>query len=143
MGMSVIILLNLLIAMMSTTYTKIEEASTMEWRLDFARLVLKLELECGWLHNPPKICGRQLFTPWDMHAGEMSAGRDKYVIYFRHVEANVEGGGIEGGKAVFDDIGADNEIDVAGGGGAGRGVSNPAGASNAAILSRPSNDDDM
>ena len=98
MMMSVIILLNLLIAMMSTTYAKIIDTSVMQWRLDFARLVLKTELECGWLSKPP--CG--LFKPWELHAGEKARGQ--YFFYFRHVDANKEGYGTEGGKAVFDDI---------------------------------------
>ena len=37
--MSLVLLLNLLIAMMSTTYASVIESSTLQWRLDFARLV--------------------------------------------------------------------------------------------------------
>lgn len=33
-------------AMMSTTYESILERSVLEWRVDFARLILKIELEC-------------------------------------------------------------------------------------------------
>lgn len=32
--------------MMSTTYESILERSVLEWRVDFARLILKIELEC-------------------------------------------------------------------------------------------------
>ena len=100
--MACIILLNLLIAMMSTTYATIMETATLAWRVDFARIVLKMELESGFMANPPSLCGHRLWTPWELHAGEKSG--DKYVFYFRNVEANAEGYGTDGGKAVFDDL---------------------------------------
>uniref|UniRef100_A0A7S4BLJ7 Ion transport domain-containing protein n=1 Tax=Chrysotila carterae TaxID=13221 RepID=A0A7S4BLJ7_CHRCT len=54
-----VLLLNLLIAMMGNTFGTITENSTLQWRVDFARLVLKLELQVrprlkrkGWRWRP-------------------------------------------------------------------------------------------
>ena len=42
--MAMILLLNLLIALMGSTFTKVTEESTLRYRQDFARRVLRLEL---------------------------------------------------------------------------------------------------
>ena len=103
--LSLILLLNLLIAMMSTTYESINERSVLEWRVDFARLILKIELECEWLTKPPRwTCG--LIKPWDLHAGERTSD-GRYMFYFKNVGTNVEGIEMEGGSEIFGD-GLDN-----------------------------------
>ena len=53
--MSIILLLNMLIAMMGDTYSNTRENSQIEWRVSFARLVRKYEM----LLQPQQICGRQ------------------------------------------------------------------------------------
>jgi len=101
MVISLILLLNLLIAMMSTTYESIMERSVLEWRVDFARMVLKIELECEWLTKPPGwTCG--LVKPWDLHAGE-KAPNGRYLYYFKNVGRNFEGVEMEGGTEIFGD----------------------------------------
>ena len=40
-----VLLVNLLIAMMGDTYGTTKENATLEWRVDFARRVLRLELQ--------------------------------------------------------------------------------------------------
>ena len=96
---TLILLLNLLIAMMSTTYTSVLEDSVLAWRVDFARLVLRIELECEWLARPRRFVGR----PWDLHAGERTAD-GRYIKKFRHVEKNTEGIEMAGSTAVFDEL---------------------------------------
>ena len=51
--MSLILLLNLLIAMMGDTYGKAIEGATLGWRVDFARRVLRLELQEPLPPPPP------------------------------------------------------------------------------------------
>jgi len=95
MVMALILLLNLLIAMMSSTYEQIMEHATLQWRIHFARLVLKIELECQWLTRPRMWC-----RPWDLRAGEPTDNEDgtrRYVYHFKHVEKNIEGYEVEGG----------------------------------------------
>ena len=41
--MALVLLLNLLIAMMGDTYQRTQDIATLEWRIDFARRVLRLE----------------------------------------------------------------------------------------------------
>jgi hypothetical protein len=80
--MSIILLLNLLIAMMGHTFDDVFEKATLEWRLMFARYVLRLELTAGSLGW------------WDLKVGEKKGGR--YIFSFRDVAANAEGGGASG-----------------------------------------------
>ena len=97
---ALVLLLNLLIAMMSTTYESIMECAVLEWRVDFARMILKIELECEWLVNPPNyFCG--LVKPWDLHAGERTPDGKRYLLEFKNVSSNVEGIEIEGGTEIF------------------------------------------
>ena len=49
-----VLLLNLLIAMMGRTYQAVLEDSTKQWRLKFARHVLRLELLAAHLPRPPR-----------------------------------------------------------------------------------------
>ena len=92
--------------MMSTTYESILERSVLEWRVDFARLILKIELECEWLTTPPKyLCG--LVKPWDLHAGQCTPDGKRYLFYFKNVGSNIEGVEMEGGSEIFGD-GLDN-----------------------------------
>jgi len=95
--LTVILLLNLLIAMMSSTYERIMEHSELQWRVDFARVVLKTELECTWLSKRP-------FRLFELQSGERGTApneRDKHFFIFRHVAPNKEGQGSE--TSMFDE----------------------------------------
>uniref|UniRef100_A0A7S4BLG5 Ion transport domain-containing protein n=1 Tax=Chrysotila carterae TaxID=13221 RepID=A0A7S4BLG5_CHRCT len=94
-----VLLLNLLIAMMGNTFGTITENSTLQWRVDFARLVLKLELQAGFLTDP----WFGLWSPWDLYAGD-TITEDEITtrcFYFKSVEANSEGFGMGGNSSVF------------------------------------------
>lgn len=80
--MSIILLLNLLIALLGNTFHNTYSAASLEWRLMFARYLLRLEL----IARPLQI--------WDLRVGEKQG--DKYVFQFRDVAANSEGGGASG-----------------------------------------------
>ena len=47
--MCLVLLLNLLIALMGDTYSTNQESATLQWRKDFARMVLRLELQAELL----------------------------------------------------------------------------------------------
>ena len=100
--MSLILLLNLLIAMMSERYSSIKEDSVLQYRVNYARRVLRLELQSRMLERPPILFGRPLWKPWDLHAGDRM-GND-YMFSFRNVQANKEGGGTTGGEAMFSSV---------------------------------------
>jgi hypothetical protein len=92
-----ILMMNLLIALMGSTYTDTVANSTLEHRVDFARLVLKLELEAASIARLLKL---------DLHAGKPDAnntpGSAKYYHVFRSVENNEEGYGTSGTERLFD-----------------------------------------
>lgn len=94
-----ILLLNLLIAMMSTTYAEIMEQSVLKWRVDFARLVLKIELQAEYLATPRLI---NFYRAWEMHAGEKQPD-GRFLKKFRHVDKNEEGIEMSGGNELFDE----------------------------------------
>ena len=103
--MSLILLLNLLIAMMGDTYGKAIEGATLGWRVDFARRVLRLELQLNFLHRLGLIslsCGQKVGT-----------GKDaKWVFEFKSYQANSEGGGTGGRRSMFDqDVEEEAEAD--------------------------------
>ena len=96
--LTVVILLNLLIAMMSSTYDRILSESELRWRVDFAKLILKLELECAWLQAKP--------FNLTLNAGERgtdNGDNGRFFYFFRVVKPNHEGCGMEGGHALFED----------------------------------------
>ena len=85
--------LNLLIAMMSSTYDRFRSDSTLLYRKQFAHLVLRLELESKFLTRP--TCG--LWKPWIQNAGEVTGEKDGKPVYsflFKDVAANREGFGL-------------------------------------------------
>jgi hypothetical protein len=92
-----ILMMNLLIALMGSTYTDTVANSTLEHRVDFARLVLKLELEAASIARLLKL---------DLHAGkpdpDSTRGSAKYHHVFRSVENNEEGYGTSGNERLFD-----------------------------------------
>ena len=89
--MALVLLLNLLIAMMGETYKVTMERATLEWRVAYARQVLRLELQIytlqrwGWLNLN---CGER--QP-DSQSGTM-----KWVFKYPMIERNAEGGGMRG-----------------------------------------------
>ena len=70
----------------------------LQWRVDFARLVLRMELECTYLAKPSIA---NLWRPWELHAGERTP-EGTYIKKFLHVDKNAEGVEMEGGSALFD-----------------------------------------
>ena len=106
--MTLILLLNLLIAMMGQTFQETMEVAHIEWRLAFARRVLLYET----LAQLPPCWARQAHGPksflglFDLHAGIRAAGSQgqDYYVEFRNVDANSEG---SGGKVSA--FGADDE----------------------------------
>mmetsp|Transcript_15896 Transcript_15896/g.36188 ORF Transcript_15896/g.36188 Transcript_15896/m.36188 type:complete len:906 (-) Transcript_15896:167-2884(-) len=100
--MSMILLLNLLIAMMGDTFANTMRASTLEWRVDFARRLLRLELQSRGL---VKFFGLQL------NAGTKI--NDGWYHVYRKYEANEEGGGRgKGGSMFAADVEAEAEADA-------------------------------
>ena len=69
----------------------------LRWRVDFARLVLRIELECDFLAYP-RLWNR--YRPYDLHAGEKTAD-GRYLKSFVQVEKNVEGVEMKGGERLF------------------------------------------
>ena len=98
---AVVLLLNLLIALMGNTFTKVQEDAVLQYRRDFARRILRLEL----IALPPLVHNEQRFV------GERNQTNGKYFHLFRAVEANVEGVAARGGSNIFDaaDEDADND----------------------------------
>ena len=89
--MSLVVLLNLLIAMMSDTYANALEHATRQFRVNFARRVLRLELQLLWMQK----CG------WiTLNCGEkVGAGADAMWVHnYRNYLPNAEGGGTRGAK---------------------------------------------
>ena len=89
---AMVLLLNLLIALMGNTFQQVQEDATLQYRRDFARRILRLEL----IALPPLIKNEQRFV------GEKNQTNGKYFHLFRAVEANVEGVAVGGGSNIFD-----------------------------------------
>jgi len=79
-----ILLLNLLIAMMGATYSRIYEDARLQWRIQFAQKLERLELLTKFLSKPSR-----LWTPWEQHAGTKIAD-GVYVFEFKNIQANAE-----------------------------------------------------
>ena len=97
--MSIVLLLNLLIAMLSSTYARVQENATLECRLAFARAILRFELTAEWLGM-----GARVGQP----RGE-GAHRRWYIEY--RVQTN---GGRGGARSIFEDDEDDGEYGVGG-----------------------------
>ena len=96
--LSIIVLLNLLIAMMGDTYQTTKEHATLEWRVDYARRLLRLELQLQVFHRMGLVslnCGESADNPL---TGE-KIRVFKYMIY----EANAEGGGARKSSSMFEE----------------------------------------
>ena len=94
---ALVLLLNLLIAMMGETYTSRRAKSTLVNRVNFARRVLRLELQLKFLHKLGFLtlnCGER-FT---------SNGVTQWLHKYRNYRSNEEGGGTRGApNPMFDD----------------------------------------
>ena len=95
--MSLVLLLNLLIAMMGDTYSSALEHATRQFRVNFARRVLRLELQLTIFSRMGLVslnCGEKVGT-----------GKDAVWVYnYRNYQPNAEGGGTRGAKAsMFDE----------------------------------------
>mmetsp|Transcript_379 Transcript_379/g.683 ORF Transcript_379/g.683 Transcript_379/m.683 type:complete len:945 (+) Transcript_379:16-2850(+) len=93
--MCLILLLNLLIAMMGFTFNTVHTQATLEWRIMFARYILRLELLAAELG-----C-------FNLFAGE-SKEDGRHVHSFIDVIANAEGGGASGN--LFHEVEAKVEV---------------------------------
>eukprot|EP00966_Prymnesium_polylepis_P254637 5883788-Prymnesium_polylepis.1 len=76
--------------MLSNTYDAVQRQSTLQWRLERVRRILRLEL----VARPP------LYSRDDIRVGENQGG--KWYLMFRGVLPNVEGVAVEGGTDLFD-----------------------------------------
>ena len=88
--------MNLLIALMGSTYEETVSNSTLEYRVNFARLVLKTELEWG------SVAGLLGFT---LQVGKKEVtreGKEKFCFPFKNVISNSEGYGNAGNNPLFD-----------------------------------------
>jgi len=95
--MALVLLLNLLIAMMGDTYAEMQESAVLAWRVDYARRVLRLELQVRYLHR----CGLV-----SLNCGERKVsdkGQVSWVLTYKQNSTNTEGGGSRGIKKMFDD----------------------------------------
>ena len=95
--MALVLLLNLLIAMMGDTYAEMQESAVLAWRVDYARRVLRLELQVRYLHR----CGLV-----SLNCGEKKVsdkGEVSWVLTYKQNSSNTEGGGSRGIKKMFDD----------------------------------------
>ena len=88
---AMVLLLNLLIALMGNTFAKVTEEATLQYRRDFARRVLRLEL----IAVPP------LINEEDRFVGAKDQCNGRYYYAFRSVDANVEGINVGGGANIF------------------------------------------
>ena len=102
--MTLVLLLNLLIAMMGDTYSSAQSQATREFRVNFARGVLRLELQLiaasklGWIELS---CGKKVGT-----------GADAIYVYeYRNYTPNAEGGGTRGARASMFDEEVEKEAD--------------------------------
>ncbi len=89
--MSLVLLLNLLIAMMGDTYANTMEHATLEWRVDYARRLLRLEIQISVLHRWGWVslnCGDRQKDPL--------SGKTVWVHKYPMIERNAEGGGARG-----------------------------------------------
>jgi len=89
--MSLVLLLNLLIAMMGTTYEETLGNSTLEWRVGYAQRLLRLELQMSVLHRMGLVrlnCGTR-------HTDALT-GTTRWVHSYKVYESNAEGGGARG-----------------------------------------------
>ena len=89
---AMVLLLNLLIALMGNTFATVTEGATLQYRRDFARRVLRLEL----IAQPPFI------NQADRFVGTKDQSNGRYYYAFRSVDANVEGVNVGGGADIFE-----------------------------------------
>ena len=60
---ALVVLLNLLIAMLGFTFAKVQDDAVLQWRLLYARNVLRMESLAEVFSKPP-------FNWWSLHSGE-------------------------------------------------------------------------
>ncbi|KAL1511772.1 hypothetical protein AB1Y20_005058 [Prymnesium parvum] len=87
--LGMVLLLNLLIAMLSNTFSQVQAQADLEWRLERVRRILRLEL----------MAVRPFYTIDDIRIGDKQG--DKYFIPFRGVQPNQEGIEVQGGADMY------------------------------------------
>ena len=99
--MSLVLLLNLLIAMMGDTYQTTQAKGKLDWHVDYARRLLRLELQVSFLHRMGWVnlnCGEKQPDP--------ATGETAWVFNYKIYERNAEGSGGARGKkssSMFDE----------------------------------------
>jgi len=105
--MSLILLLNLLIAMMGDTYSETDKVAKIEFRVAFARRVLLYETLAQIPPTWPKSegCTPSFLGLFQLHAGFKADEDDDHDFYvrFKNVAANSEGHGTGGVRSTFDE----------------------------------------
>jgi len=98
--LSLILLLNLLIAEMSNEYDHLKAKANVEYRLGFARRVLRAELFATRL---PLVRG---YAARKLRVGDLEAGSSPPQWYFTYVEVgrNAEGRKVQEGEDIFADM---------------------------------------
>ena len=77
--LSLILLLNLLIAMMGNTFVEVQDEAVLEWRVLYARNILRLESLAEVWARPP-------FQLWTTRGGEQDAVNGRWYMLERSVE---------------------------------------------------------
>lgn len=113
--MSIVLLLNLLIAQMGDVYASADAVSSIDYRVRFARRILLYEdlsqlppcyrRDKGNKNQVASFLG--LFELNAGIAGTDSSGNPDYYVQFRSVSANTEGGGTGGVRPTFKDTAED------------------------------------
>ena len=109
--MSLILLLNLLIAMMGTSYENASKRSTIDYRVIFSREILKYEVLAqvggkyfAWKYDKTSAAPSFLGL-FNLHAGAVQKGLGEddgaYHVQFQNILENSEGGGARGFKPRF------------------------------------------
>ena len=109
--MSLILLLNLLIAMMGTSYENASKRSTIDYRVIFSREILKYEVLAqvggkyfAWKYDKTSAAPSFLGL-FNLHAGAVQKGLGEddgaYHVQFQNILENSEGGGARGFKPTF------------------------------------------
>jgi len=98
---TLVLLLNLLIAMMGTTFVEVQGEAIREWRVLYARNILRLEMLAETLSKPP-------FSLWSTRGGEELNGR--YYVFSR-TQDDIDPNASTASEMLFD-VGADDEASL-------------------------------
>ena len=100
--LTLILLLNLLIAMMGTTFSDVQQEAIREWRVLYARNILRLEMMAEVFARPP-------FEIWNTRGGEELNGR--YYVFSR-TEEELDPHAKNTSTEFFDQLSLDDEAEL-------------------------------